>query len=71
MGLCFVAESVGRRQECDPQSCPFYVAGGRALPGGCLLERLMPREDWDAELAERWLGFRASLTAAARPSAAP
>lgn len=62
---CFIAERAGREREtCDPQRCVFFCGrgDGRCV---CLLERLMPRDEWDRELAERWLAIRASLTALA------
>ena len=60
--LCSLEYAAGRLELCD-SSCVFWEHGGAVVDAGCLLERLLPREDWTPELAERWLYARRTLAA--------
>lgn len=51
----------GRSEACPGSRCPFWEPGGAVLDAGCFLERMLPREDWTPELAQRWLRTRARL----------
>ena len=63
--LCSLQYALGRIEECPLSArCPFWEEGGAVLDAGCLLERMLPPEDWTPELAARWLRVRRSLVRA-------
>lgn len=64
--LCVLVDAAGRIEECPGEGCPFWEPGGAVLEVRCALERMLPREDWTAELAERWLRLRSRFADAAR-----
>lgn len=58
---CSLQSAVGHVQPCPGSHCPFWDEGGAVLEGGCMLERMLPPEDWTPELAARWLALRRSI----------
>jgi hypothetical protein len=61
---CMLAERAGSSEPCSDH-CPFR-GGPRPDDGDvCMLERILPFEDWPKNLARRWLGLRDALGAQA------
>ncbi len=57
--ICLLQYALSRVEACPRTSrCGFWEEGGAVLDEGCLLERILPSEDWTPELAARWLRVR-------------
>ena len=58
--VCALQYAAGRVETCRTE-CPFWEAGGAVVQPRCMLERMLPAEEWTPRLGGSWLRLRENL----------